>query len=123
MVTYPESTVNYFVYTANRTPVRALAPMFGSVVKAISELPTAIRRGKQLPKLDSPNSLQGRLVPGNALSDFWLSLPDLLDVRQVSMILRGALAGNMWQAKQLDSKMEDTWPTYKKAKCELRTAV
>jgi phage gp29-like protein len=72
----------------------------------------------------APDSdLAGRAVPGNALSDWYLALPELLEPKQVAMILRAALAGNLWQQTQLTQKMMDTWPTFRKALTELRSAV
>lgn len=99
-------------------------------LKAIARFPFIVRAGQHdMPAnarrvgVASANDLGGRTVPGNALSDWYLCLPDLLEPKQVSMILRGALAGNLWQQTQLTQKIFDTWPTFRKALTELRSAV
>lgn len=90
-------------------------------VKAAWELP-AWGKKKTVPAATSSN-ISERQVPSDPLGDWFLNLPDLLDPKQVSMILRSGLAGNIWQASQLNSKMCDSWPTYRKCLTEIRTAV
>lgn len=90
-------------------------------VKAAWELP-AWGKKKAVPQM-SASDLGARQVPSDPLGDWFLCLADLLDPKQVSMILRGALAGNLWQAAQLNAKMMDSWPTYRKCLTELRTSV
>ena len=67
--------------------------------------------------------LSGRAVPSDPLGDWFWGLPDLISPQQVTMILRGGLAGNLWTFSQLVQKMSDSWPTFRKSLNELRTAV
>ena len=126
MVTYPPGVVDYLLYTAHRQPVKAVAFPFGgavaNVVRAIGELPANIRRGKELPKAAAAGDLGGRQVPGNALSDWWMMLPDTLNIPQISALLRGAAAGSLYQQAALGVKISDSWPTYRRCLHTLRTA-
>jgi hypothetical protein len=70
-----------------------------------------------------PEGLQDRAVQGDASSDWWLALADKLPPKQVSAILRGALAGNLWQQWQLTRRMADSWPMFRKCCFELQAAV
>ena len=102
--------------------------LFG--LSTTSRFPFVVRAGQHdMParadrqRVPNADILDERAVPGNALSDWFLQLPDLLPPKQVSMILRGALAGNLWQQHQLYLKMFESWPTFRKCATELRTAV
>lgn len=72
---------------------------------------------------DLSAGLGGRMVPSDALADYYYSLPQKLTPKQVWSILRAALAGNMWQQQQLTQLMRDTWPMFRKCEFELRSAV
>lgn len=122
---YPRAVVAHIL--------RKAEPALG-IVKAVGELPAYLgRRLRSRPEGPHPIDAVGvrpagldlgeREVPGNALSDWWLSLPEILQPKQVSMILRSALAGNLWQQTQLTQKMIETWPTFRKCLNEVRTAV
>ena len=96
------------------------APSFPFVTRAgQNDLPTVPNR-QQVP---SGGDLTAREVPGNVLTDWWLTLPDMLTPAQVSQILRASLAGNLWQFSQLVNRMQDSWPTFRKCAMELRQAV
>lgn len=64
-----------------------------------------------------------RQIPSDPLGDWYLNLPDKLEPKQVSQILRQALAGNLWQQSQLTQRMRDSWPMFRKCEYELRSAV
>lgn len=82
-------------------------------IQAVGELPA--RKERQA----SPAvALETRAVQSDSLGDWYLNLPSLLPPKQVEQILRGALAGNLWQATQLTQKMLDTWPMFKKCAME-----
>lgn len=119
VISYPRQTVDYFVKASERSNSFSFSsPAFDGIVKAAQTLPTYLRRGKQ----PTPSSLAARQVPGSALSDWWLSLPPTLTPTQVDTILRGSLAGNLWQQHQLAQLMADSWPTFRKCVNEIRTA-
>ena len=101
------------VSAAKITPQLAELPF----VKASQELPATP------PKQAGRSGLSERNVQGDALSDWYLQLPDKIPPKQISSILRGALAGNLWQQSQLTRLMADTWPTFAKCQFELRAAV
>jgi phage gp29-like protein len=126
VVAYLAGVVNYLLYTVNRKPVKAVSFPFGgavsNLVRAVGELPASIRRGKQVPAKAAAGDLAGRQVPANALSDWWLGLPDVLSIPQISALLRGAAAGSLWQQAALGVKIADTWPTYRRCLNTLRTA-
>ena len=86
-------------------------------VKATGELPaTPVKR----------NDLEGlstRNVQSDPLGDWYLMLPDKMPPKQISSILRMALAGNLWQQSQLTQRMADSWPMFKKCQFELRAAI
>lgn len=72
---------------------------------------------------ETGNGLPGRHVASDPLGDWYLNLPDKIQPKQISMILRQALAGNIWQQTQLARLMADTWPTFAKCSFELRAAI
>ena len=93
-------------------PIEALPP-----IKATGELPATP------PRRQDTEGLSERNVQSDPLGDWYLNLPDKLPPKQISSILRMALAGNLWQQSQLTRRMEDSWPTFKKCCYELRTAI
>ena len=120
MISYPRQTVDYFVTAAEKSKgFKFTSPVVESVVRASQELPAYFRRGK----IPAPKKLSERQVPGDALNSWYLSLPPSLTPSQVETILRGSLAGNLWQQHQLGQAMKSSWPTYAKATNEVRTAV
>ena len=94
-----------------------------------SRFPFVVRAGQELPgyakreRAASGEDLAGRAVHSDPMHDWWSVLPDQLQPKQVQMILRASLAGNIWQFSNLVRQMSDTWPTFRKASNELRTAV
>ncbi len=87
-------------------------------VKATGELPvtfpTTQRRG---------DSLQDRSVPSSSFDDWYLTLPNKINRKQIETILRQAAAGNLWNQYMLNQRMEQSWPCYKKCLAELKTAI
>lgn len=92
-----------------------------SLIKAVGELP-AFGFRKPAPKPQNA-PVEDRIVASDPLGDWYLALPDKLSPTQVSMILRAALAGNIWQQTQLTQRMRDSWPMFAKCCHELRDAV
>lgn len=86
-------------------------------IKATGELPATP------PKRNDTEGLSTRNVQSDPLGDWYLNLPDKLPPKQISSILRQALAGNLWQYTQLVQKMRDTWPMFRKCEYELRAAI
>jgi phage gp29-like protein len=88
-------------------------------IRAAGELPA--REERKVP----PNigDLGARAVASDPLGDWYLALPAKLEPKQVEQILRGALAGNIWQQTQLCQKMRDSWPMFAKCSYELRQAL
>lgn len=87
------------------------------ITKAVGELPMT------LPVHHNVEGLSERNVASDPIQDFYLSLPDKLPPKQISSILRMALAGNLWQSVQLVQRMRDSWPVFRKSEYELRTAI
>ena len=67
--------------------------------------------------------LEARSVNADPMGDWYLALPSKLPPKEIESILRMALAGNPWQQYQLTQRMRDSWPVFKKAEIELRSAV
>jgi len=86
-------------------------------IKASQELPATPVKRKDLEGLGERN------VQSDPLGDWYLMLPDKLPPKQISSILRMALAGNLWQQSQLTQRMADSWPMFKKCQFELRAAI
>jgi phage gp29-like protein len=87
-----------------------------------------IKAGAILPwasvgKTESQAGLVGRNVPADSFSDWFGSLPDKLPPREISNILRQALAGSLWYQAQLAQRMRDSWPIFSKCEQELRGAI
>lgn len=89
------------------------------VAAAIADMPATMPNRP----VHTPEGLGERAVPGDASSDWYLALPDKLPPKQVSAILRGALAGNLWQQWQLSRRMAESWPMFRKCVFELQAAV
>lgn len=77
-------------------------------------------QGKAIP---SASEIKNRAVASDPLGDWYLALPDKLEPKQVSQIIRAALAGNIWQAVQLTRRMSDSWPEFVKCCHELQSAI
>lgn len=60
-----------------------------------------------------------RQIKGDPRELWWLALPNKLPPKTVLMILRSALAGDLWQEWQLFSLMLDSWPMLKKCVHEI----
>ena len=101
---------------AKLTPQLATLPF----VKATGELPMTFPKQRNTA---TPAGLTKRNVDSNPYGDYYWSLPDKISPKQISSILRQALAGNMWQASQLSRLMADSWPTFAKCSFELRAAI
>ena len=78
---------------------------------------------QQPPRKQDPEGLRRRNVDSDPLGDFYLQLPDKIPPKQISSILRQALAGNLWQQSQLSRLMADSWPMFAKCSFELRAAI
>lgn len=100
------------IEAGNFRPIAELPP-----IKATGELPA------MPPKRSDTEGLSERNVQSDPLGDWYLNLPDKLPPKQISSILRQALAGNLWTQCQLTRRMEDSWPMFKKCNYELRTAI
>lgn len=74
-------------------------------------------------KKSETEGLSIRSIQSDPLGDWFLSVPDKLPPKQISSILRQALAGNLWQQTQLCQRMLDSWPMFRKCCFELRAAV
>ena len=82
--------------------------------------------GTNPPKTVLPTSsldLSERAIAGDPRDLWYLALPAKMTPKQVLMILRSALAGDIWQQWQLFSLMMDSWPMLRKCCQEIRGAV
>ena len=77
----------------------------------------------QQPRRFDGEGLSRRAVQSDPLGDWYLNLPDKIPPKQISSILRMALAGNIWQQSQLTRLMADSWPVFNKCQFELRAAI
>ena len=77
----------------------------------------------QRPAAGVPLMPEGRLISSDPRDLWYLALPQQIPPRNVAMILRSALGGDLWQAWQLMVLMLDTWPMFRKCAHELRQAV
>ncbi len=87
-------------------------------VKATGELPVSFPTNRVVGK-----GLSGRAIPSTPISDFYWSVPQKLPPKQVESILRQGAAGSLWQQWQLNQRMKESWPIYRKCEMELRRAV
>lgn len=92
-------------------------PSGAMIVRAAQELPATPPLRYDL------EGLSRRNVQSDPLGDWYLALPDKLPPKQVSAILRMALAGNIRQQTQLTQRMLDSWPMFRKCCYELRAAI
>ncbi len=92
-------------------------PSNALVLKATGELPVSI------PHKSDFDGLSTRNVQADPLSDWWMYAPDKIPPKQISSILRMALAGSLWQQTTLAQRMRDSWPMFRKCEYELRAAV
>ena len=67
-------------------------------------------------------ALEDRSITNDPRELFYLALPSRLTPAQVTMILRSAQGGDVWQQHQLYLLMQDSWPMFRKCDHELRDA-
>jgi phage gp29-like protein len=119
-----EGSDNFTARSVRSTVAAASVPAVRASVRA--ELP-ALRAQQALPAQQPPRygdqGLRNRAVQSDPLGDWYLNLPDKVPPKQISSILRMALAGNIWQQTQLSRLMADSWPVFAKCCFELRTAI
>lgn len=106
-------------------PIQAIAPPAGAFIEAARRAPNQPGLGAFIsPASTSPGvSLTQRSIPSDGLFDWAMALPDKLQPKHVSQILRGARAGYLAQQAQLTQLMRDSWPMFNKCEYEVRTAV
>lgn len=75
---------------------------------------------RPLTEYDTP--LEDRSITNDPRELFYLALPSKLSPSQVTMILRAAQGGDVWQQHQLYLLMQDSWPMFRKCDHELRDA-
>lgn len=110
-----EALTESTVAAAKKVPAKQAKSQF---IERTQTLPVETQPGA-----NGASGLRSRNVQSEPLSDWYLSLPDKIPPKQISMILRQALAGNIWQQTQLARLMADTWPTFAKCCFELRSAI
>lgn len=109
-------------------PVRAAAPAparqvidDGALTNILPQFGTKVPI--QRPIVETSTDLEERSVHSDPRDMWYLNFPAKLTPKQVLMILRSALGGDVWQQWQLCSLMLDTWPMFRKCAHEIRNRV
>ncbi len=108
------STVAAASVKDNRASIHTLE----MAVKAAGELPATFPHNRS-----EGNGLADRSVSSYPQSDYFWALPQKIPPKQIESILRQAASGSLIYQHQLNRRMEESWPTYKKCILELKMAI